>query len=175
MIWFLLGLSLVACAAAAWFYYQLRGYSNALEQVEASRNAEASGYQKAKEGQERAVEELLATRDDLAYWKASAEHWQQEYEKANQDAIKAREIVADWVAQRTFGKSIFHVAPALPIDPKLRKPIPRARIQGRLAVKLAEQQFEKAEREYLERQKNGGRPATLPAESAVQIEIGSDS
>lgn len=123
----------------------------------------------------RAVEELLALRDDLTYWKASAEHWQQEYEKANQDAIKAREIVADWVAQRTFGKSIFHVAPALPVDPKLRKPIPRQRIQGRLAVKLAEQQFEKAEREFLERQKNGGKPPAIPAESAVQVEIGTES
>jgi hypothetical protein len=100
----------------------------------------------------RTCEDLTAAREDTRFWKSTAEHWQSEYEKANADAIKAREIVADWVAQRTFGRSIFNVAPPLPPNPQHMRPVQKQRIQARAAVHLAEQQFAQAEADLKKRQ-----------------------
>lgn len=102
--------------------------------------------------------------DDARFWQAQADHFRELYEKANADAINAREIVADWVAQRTFGRSIFHKAPPLPEESKHKQPIPKSRIQGRLAVQLADREFAKQEREMLARR----REAAAAAEATRQ-------
>jgi hypothetical protein len=94
------------------------------------------------------LERLAAERYDANErakgWQAKAEHWQQQFEAANADAIASRETVADWIAQRTFGRSIFGKGPALPEQSTHPQPVPKPRMQARVAVQLAEANFEKA-------------------------------
>lgn len=134
-----------------------------LADAERALKAERANRLVAEDETRRTGDDLQAVREDAEFWKSTAAHWQEQYEKANADAIAAREMVSDWLAQRTFGQSIFHKAPALPAESLHRKPIPRTRIQGRLAVRLAEQQFVKEERALQQRQRaaQSGRPAEV--------------
>jgi hypothetical protein len=95
---------------------------------------------------------IAALEADLALWRAKAEHWQQQYETANTDAIRARETVADWIAQRTFGKSIFGQAPALPERPAHPEPLRKGRVQARTLVQQADRLFEREYQNYMRSQ-----------------------
>lgn len=103
---------------------------------------------------QRVNDQLNVLDSDSAFWKAKAESWELKYDQANADAIKCRETIADWVSQRTFGRKIFEHAPALPQEPKHMEPVHKQRIQARLAVQQAEQQFQKDLEAYNRRLNN---------------------
>jgi len=115
---------------------------------------------------------LADTEERLRFWMAMADKLDGRCDRATADAVNAREIVADWVAQRTFGRSIFHKAPPLPEESRHKRPIPRARIQGRLAVQLADAAFAKKEAELMAARAGGSQPPAPP--EPVRIEVTPD-
>jgi chromosome segregation ATPase len=103
-----------------------------------------------------------ATRQEAEVWKASAAKWEAKFDEADAARVKAVETVADWVAQRTFGRKIFNHAPALPSESHQPRPIPKTRVQARLVVQQAERQFEN-EIADAERRRVNPRPTQQPA------------
>jgi septal ring factor EnvC (AmiA/AmiB activator) len=191
LVLFLLAVLLaLSLAGSAVLWHCLRREAQTWQESAAQQRAqrhqlaeEIAGLEAAEASIEKAVEEARRARDewkaeaerlldrirsldsDLALWKAKAEHWQEQYERANADAIKARETVADWIAQRTFGKSIFSHAPALPERANVPKPVAKQRVQGRVAVQMAERQFNEAYADLM-RGKSDPPAAAAPPERA---------
>lgn len=56
---------------------------------------------------------VIASQDEVRYWRERAETAEAAAKAASADSLKAREMVADWLAQRSFGVGIF-AAPQLP-------------------------------------------------------------
>lgn len=145
---------------------QLRGRGEHIQKIESLLRVRDGEIADASAAHARTAEALAETEERLRFWMAKAEDLDRRYEKANADAIAAREIVADWVAQRTFGRSIFQKAPPLPAESLHRKPVPRARIQGRLAVQLADAEFAKQEAEMLRHQREQAAAGKTPSPAA---------
>jgi chromosome segregation ATPase len=107
--------------------------------------------------------------DERRYWKQRAEHYEEQYQQANGKAIEAVEKVADWEAQRMFGRKIFDHSPALPERANIPKPVTKGRVQARIVVQQAERQFEKALAEH-----NASRGNPAPP-NPVRMEATNDS
>lgn len=75
--------------------------------------------------------------DEIRALRAANQELTERLTRALEDALRSREMVADWIAQRTFGFSVYREdTPKLPeIDPKA---MPHPRVQARILVQQAE-------------------------------------
>jgi hypothetical protein len=84
-----------------------------------------------------------AADEEIRYLRATCDHLRDELDESRKDGLHSRELVADWLAQRTFGFGIYAQGIPLPAQSPEPVTVPR-KMNGRQMVQQAEREFAQA-------------------------------